>query len=131
MAGYRKERLEELIKRIIADALLTEVMDPRVGFVTVTMVKLSKDYSTADVFISVIGDERDKRNTMYGLKSAAGFLQYKIAKGIRLKSTPLIKFHLDLGIERGVEMGNILDKIEEERRQNNDNENIDNSSFND
>ena len=118
MAGYRKERLEELIKRIIADTLLTEVMDPRVGFVTVVRVKLSKDYSTAEVYISVIGDERDKRNTMYGLKSAAGFLQYQIAKGIRLRNTPKIRFHLDTGIEDGVEMGSLLDKIKEDRKLN-------------
>ena len=60
MAAYRKEKLEELIKRIIADTLLKEIKDPRIGFVTVTRVRLSRDYSNSDVWISVIGNEKEK-----------------------------------------------------------------------
>lgn len=117
MAGYRKEKLEELIKRIVAEILLTEIKDPRIGFVTVTRVKLNKDYTIAEIWISVIGEQKDKKSSMYGLKSAAGFIQYQIGKNIRLKNTPKIRFHLDTSIEVGVDIVNLLDGLEDEDKQ--------------
>ena len=111
MAGYRKKRLEELIKRIVADTILQEIRDPRIGFVTVTSVKLNKDYSSAEVWVSVIGDEKEKKKTLHGLKSAAGFIQYQIGKEVNIRNTPKVKFCLDNSIESGVEMVNILDKL--------------------
>jgi ribosome-binding factor A len=112
MASFRKEKLEELIKRIIAETLLREIKDPRIGFATVTKVKLSRDFSCGDVWVSVIGDEREKKLTMAGMQSAGGFIQYVVGKNIRLRNIPKFKFHLDTSIEQGVEMVNMLENLE-------------------
>ena len=114
MAGHRKERIEELIKRIIGDMLLTEIKDPRIGFTTVYRVEVSRDFSVADVFVSVIGDDVQKKKTIAGLTSAAGFIRSKVGDHIKLRQTPEIKFHIDDSIEKGVDMVNLLAKLEYE-----------------
>ena len=68
--AYRKEKLEEQIKRIVSELLIREIKDPRIGFATITGVELSKDYSQAKIGVSVLGDPRDLRKTMEGLQSA-------------------------------------------------------------
>lgn len=115
MTTYRKERLEELIKRIVADSILKEIRDPRIGFVTVTGVELNKDKSIANVHVSVLGDGKVSRNTMSGLLSAAGFIQRRVGDGIKMRSTPQIRFHLDKSLEYGSDMINLLNNLEEER----------------
>ncbi len=111
MAHHRKEKIEKAILRIIAESLLREIKDPRIGFVTVTKVELNKDKSVANVKVSVLGDNKEKRNAMAGLASASGFIQYHVGKNIRLKKTPKIRFHLDDTIEQGTEMVNLLDEL--------------------
>lgn len=119
MPGYRKERLEKQIRMIIADSLLKEVKDPRIGFVTVTDVKLNRDKSLATVLISVLGDDKSKKNSMIGLNSAKGFFQYKIGKGIEMRNTPKVVFQLDSTIEYGARMIDALDKLEEGKMDRN------------
>jgi ribosome-binding factor A len=116
MATFRKERLEELIKRVIGDSLLKEVKDPRIGFATVYRVEVSRDYSVADVFVSVIGDDVQKKKTVAGLNSAAGYIRHSVGKQIKLRVAPELKFHLDDSIEKGVGMVNLLDKLEMETK---------------
>ena len=111
MATFRKERLEELIKRIIGDALLSEVKDPRIGFASVFRVEISRDYSVADVFISVIGDESQKKKTIKGLYSASGYIRSMLGKQVKLRVAPELKFHLDDSIEKGAGMVDLLDKL--------------------
>ncbi len=115
MPGFRKERLEKQIRMIVAETLLKEVKDPRIGFVTVTDVKLNKDKSVATVSISILGDDKAKKNSMIGLNSAKGFFQYKLGKGIDMRNTPKVVFQLDSSIEYGVKMMDTLDKLEEAR----------------
>jgi ribosome-binding factor A len=115
MPGFRKERLEKEIRVIVADALLKEIKDPRIGFVTVTGAKLNKDKSAVTVSVSVMGDEKSKKKSMMGLNSAKGFFQYKIGREMKMRNTPKILFQLDSSIEEGVNMVNTITKIEEER----------------
>ncbi|MFH0975336.1 MAG: 30S ribosome-binding factor RbfA [Spirochaetota bacterium] len=115
MPGFRKERLEKMIKMIVADTLLKEVKDPRIGFATITDVKLNKDKSAAIVSVSVMGDDTAKKKSMIGLNSARGFFQFRIGKEIKLRNTPKIIFKLDSSIEEGVEMVYTINKLEEER----------------
>jgi ribosome-binding factor A len=115
MPGFRKERIEKEIRMIVADALLKEVKDPRIGFVTVTGAVLNKDKSAVSVSVSVMGDEKSKKKSMIGLNSAKGFFQYKIGRELKMRNTPRIIFQLDSSIEEGVEMVNTIIKIEEER----------------
>ncbi len=120
MPAYRKERLEEAIKRIIADALLKEIKDPRIGFVTVTSVELNKDKSIADVYVSVLGGANSVRKTMIGLESASGKIKYLVGKGIKMRNTPKIRFFLDKSIEYASDMINLLDKLGAEMTQPDD-----------
>lgn len=114
MTSFRKEKLDAEIRRIIADAFLREIKDPRIGFITVTGAKISKDYTSVNVGISVIGDEKEKKKTLAGAESAAGFLQHLIAKHLKLRVTPRIKFFLDSSIEEGVRMVGLIDDLNKE-----------------
>jgi len=111
MTTHRKEKLEELIRRVVAEALLKDIKDPRIGFTTVTRVKLAKDYSVADVFISVMGAEDVVKKSMAGLGSAKSYMQFIVGREGRLMSTPRIKFHLDRSIEEGVRMVDVIEKL--------------------
>jgi ribosome-binding factor A len=115
MPGFRKERIEKEIRMIVADALLKEVKDPRIGFVTVMGAKLNKDKSAVTVSVSVMGDDKSKKKSMIGLNSAKGFFQYKIGRELNMRNTPKILFQLDSSIEEGVEMVNTIIQLEEER----------------
>ena len=115
MPAYRKERLEEAIKRVVADALLKEIRDPRIGFVTVTSVELNRDKSIASVYVSVLGDEKAIRKTMAGIESATGYIKFMVGKNIKMRNTPQIRFFLDKSIGYASEMIGLLDNLEGER----------------
>ncbi len=117
MPGYRKERIEEQIKQVIGEALLKEVKDPRIGFVTISSVKLSKDKSVADIGVSIIGSESEKRKSMMGMASASSFLQHVIATEMNLRITPKIRFHLDTSIEESVRMDGLIDSISKKNQE--------------
>ncbi|MCX7680151.1 MAG: 30S ribosome-binding factor RbfA [Spirochaetes bacterium] len=114
MAGFRKERLEHEMRKVIAEAFLREIKDPRIGFITVTSVKLNKDLTIADVGISVMGDEKEKKLTLAGAESAAGYIQRLVGKAIKLRVTPKIRFFLDTSIEEGVRMVNIIEDLKKD-----------------
>ncbi len=114
MATHRRERLEELVKRVVADALLSEIKDPRIGFVSVVRVKLAKDYSVADIFVSVLGDDTQKKKSMAGLESARNYIQFLVGKGIQLRSTPRLIFHLDTSVEEGVRLVGVIERLDAE-----------------
>jgi len=117
--SFRKQKLETQIKKLVGTLIVTEIKDPRIGFVTVTNVELSKDYAYADVYVSVLGDDNDKKKTLSGLQSARGFIQYRVGKALSIRTIPEIRFHLDTSIEKGVDMVNLLEKLEKESSKNN------------
>jgi ribosome-binding factor A len=108
MAEGRMRRVDEAIRQVIGDALAGELKDPRVGFVTVTDVRTSPDLSHARVFVSVLGDEEQRRETLEGLNSAHGFLQRRIADELSLKRTPTLQFSYDETSERAMRVERIL-----------------------
>lgn len=117
--GYRKQKLEAQIQKLAGTLIVTEIKDPRVGFVTVTKVELSKDYSYADIFVSVLGGDADKAKTIAGLQSARGFIQHKVGKALSIRSMPEIRFHLDASIEKGIDMVGLLEKLGKESKKDN------------
>jgi ribosome-binding factor A len=108
MAEGRMRRVDEAIRQVIGDALAGELKDPRVGFVTVTDVRTSPDLSHARVFVSVLGDEAQRRESLEGLNSAHGFLQRRIAGELSLKRTPTLQFSYDETSERAMRLERIL-----------------------
>lgn len=100
-------------------AILTEIKDPRVKNVTVTLVEVAPDLRSAKVHVSVRGDENRQRLTLRGLQSSAGFLQKLVAKRIDTRYTPVLTFELDQGVKRSLEVAAILREVlpEDERSE--------------
>ncbi|HEX6229177.1 MAG TPA: 30S ribosome-binding factor RbfA [Solirubrobacterales bacterium] len=103
-------RVNEVLREVIGAAIATDLSDPRIGFVTVTSVDTSPDLRTAKVYISVLGDEAAREETMAGLRSSHGVIQSRIAAETRLKRTPTLSFHYDDTIEQGMRISRLLDQ---------------------
>jgi ribosome-binding factor A len=101
-------RVNEAIREILADAIATELKDPRIGFVTVTDVDTSPDLRAARVYVSVLGSEEERESSLAGLRSSHGVLQRKIATGMRMKRTPTLTFEYDETAERGDRISRLL-----------------------
>ncbi len=108
MSGSRMRRVDEAVRAVLSDVITQELKDPRVGFVTVTAVKTSPDLRHARVYVSVLGDEETRADSLLGLNSAHGFLQKRVASELRLKHTPTIDFAYDETIDHGMRITEIL-----------------------
>jgi ribosome-binding factor A len=106
MAEYRLERVGRLIQEKIGTLIVGgRIKDPRVdSFLTVTRVEVSRDLGYADVFVSSYKTEEGLKKGVAGLTSAAGFIQAQLAREMRIRQTPHLRFHEDLGIRAGFEM---------------------------
>lgn len=108
MKSHRLARVNEVIRETAANAVLFELKDPRVKGVTVTRAEVSADLQHAKVFVSVMGSEKEQKLTMYGLASAAGFIQTKVAERLTTRFVPHITFVFDEGIKRSIAIAQIL-----------------------
>jgi ribosome-binding factor A len=108
MGENRIERISNLIKREVAIMLAREVKDPRIGMVTITRVKVSKDLRIAHIYYSVIGDEKQKKDSALGLKQATKFIQWELGRRIRIRYTPIIDFQFDPSLEYGIRIEKII-----------------------
>lgn len=112
MLRYKRSvRVGDLIREEIADILMHKVKDPRIGFVTVTGVKLSDDLRHARVFLSIYKDE-EKEITLKAIEVAKGFIRRELGKRMRLKFVPELVFRLDKSIEYGNKIERLLKDIE-------------------
>jgi ribosome-binding factor A len=107
--AQRMRRVNELMREVIGSAIATELEDPRIGFVTITSVDTSPDLRTARVWVSVLGGEAEREDTLAGLRSSHGVLQSAIARQTRIKRTPTLTFHYDDAPERGVRISRLLE----------------------
>ena len=107
--GARTERVGEEFREILAEAIQA-LKDPRVGFVTVTAVKVSPDLHVAWVYYTVLGDEKAKASTRAALRSAAPHLRRELGRQIHLKVTPELRFELDDILETGERIDALLDE---------------------
>jgi ribosome-binding factor A len=103
-------RVDEAVRGVLGEAIATDLQDPRVGFVTVTGVKTSPDLRQARVYVSVLGDEQTREDTLAGLRSAHGFLQGRVAAELSLKHTPTLTFEYDESITRGMRISKLIDE---------------------
>lgn len=114
MAPGRMRRVDEAVRAVLSDAIAKDLQDPRVGFVTVTGVKTSPDLRHARVYVSVLGDDRTRADSLEGLRSAHGFLQGVIASELTLKHTPTLTFEYDESVDRGMRITELLHDIDPE-----------------
>ncbi len=113
--AYRIERVNSLIRQEISQLLQRQVKDPRLGnFITVTEVFTSADLKHAKVFISRIGGEEDKQETLNVLAAASGFFRRELAKHLKLRYIPVLSFRWDDSIERGDHLLELIDGVTEE-----------------
>jgi phosphoesterase RecJ-like protein len=111
MSSRRTQRVGETIREVLGELIQRQVKDPRVGFVTITAVRVTPDLSKAHVYYTVLGEERERRATEAGLESAKPFLRTETARRVRLKTTPDLEFHVDDTPEKGQAVDSIIEEI--------------------
>ena len=109
MATERMRRVNEVMREVVADAIASELDDPRIGFVTVTSVDTSPDLRSARVYVSVLGDEAARESALAALGAAHGVLQAAVNRELRLKRTPTLKFVYDESLERAQRLSELLE----------------------
>lgn len=110
--SIKNTRINQEVQRELSSLLLREVKDPRIAPMTsISAVEVAPDLKTAKIFVSVLGDDVTKENTMKGVKSAAPFLRSQLAKNLNLRNTPDLRFVLDDSIEYGIRMTNLIESM--------------------
>jgi ribosome-binding factor A len=105
----RIRRVNEAVREVVSARLAEGLRDPRIGFVTVTSVDTTPDLRHARVYVSVLGSEEERAETLAGLESAHGLLQQTVATELRMKHTPTLQFVFDESIDRGMRITELLD----------------------
>jgi len=108
----RVQRVADQIQRELAVLIQQEMKDPRVSLVTVNSVTVSRDLAFADIYVTQLGDktEAEKEELIRLLNKASGFLKGQLAKLIRLRVTPSLRFHYDESLERGRYLSSLIDR---------------------
>lgn len=111
-------RINEEVLRELSNIIHGEIKDPRIHPMTsVISVEVAPDLKSCKAYISVMGDEKAREDTMAGLKSAEGFIRSKLARNINLRNTPEIRFILEQSIEYGINMAKKIDEINHSTNQ--------------
>ena len=111
MAKITVKRLASQIRLIVSDALQNRLSDPRLErLASVTRIEVSADLSFADVYISVMGTDRQQGTYMKALDHAHGHVQSLVARKLRTRTCPTVRFHLDQSIKKGIETIRLIDQ---------------------
>lgn len=111
MAVKRSDKVAEAIHKIVSELLIKGLKDPRIGFVTITGVKLTTDMRQATVYFTVIGTDEEKKHTEAGLGSARGFIKKEMGQALKMRFVPEIHFKYDTSVEYGYHIETILKEI--------------------
>jgi ribosome-binding factor A len=106
--GRRTLRVANLIRQIVSEALIQEISDPRMAFVTVTGVDVSEDMRFADVRISVMGDKKQHEICLKAVQHAHGYVQERVAAVVKMRYCPVLRFHLDDSVKRSIEISQLI-----------------------
>ena len=112
--GHRLLKVNESVREVVSAAIAEGLKDPRVGFVTVTGVETSKDLRYAKVFVSVLGGERERTETLDGLVASHGYLQARVNAALHMKRTPQLAFVYDETTDRAMHIEQLLRREAEE-----------------
>lgn len=105
----RTLRVSDQIQRELADLLQHEIKDPRAKNITITSVEVTRDYSHAKVFYSILGNSEEIFLAQNGLENAKGFLRSQLSHRMQLRITPQLNFVYDESIERGTRLSKLID----------------------
>ena len=120
MANNRMERIKEEYKRELA-SIFRNIKDPRLSMMTsVVSVEITKDLKYAKIYVSVMGSDEEKKNSVEALKSATGFIKREIGSRLKLRAVPQPSFVLDTSIDYGAHITSLINKINKDREQSDD-----------
>jgi ribosome-binding factor A len=108
-------RVNESLREVLSEGL-GDLKDPRIGFVTITGVRTSSDLRQATVFVSVLGSEKKRAQSLAGLESARAVLQRRLNRELHLKRTPQLTFEYDQTPEEGVRLSRLIDELSSDSR---------------
>ena len=115
--SIKNTRINGEVQRELSSIIRNEIKDPRIAMMTsVTGAAVAPDLKTCKVYISVLGEEKAKADTLSGLRSAEGYIRHMLAKNLNLRNTPELTFVLDESIEYGVNMSKLIDTVREKEK---------------
>jgi ribosome-binding factor A len=109
--SYRIDRLQTQIQREISHIIKNQVKDPRIGFITITRVEVSRDLKYAKVYVSVYGDEDSVKQSLKGLESAKNFIRSNLGQSLGIRFTPEIIFKPDFSAVENIKIARILKEL--------------------
>jgi ribosome-binding factor A len=115
VAADRMRRVNEAVREVLSARIAEGLKDPRIGFVTVTAVETSPDLRHARVYVSVLGDEHEREQTLAGLASSHGVLQAQVARELRMKRTPTLGFAYDASVDHSMRINELLEREDPDR----------------
>jgi ribosome-binding factor A len=107
----RSEKVAEAVHELISELIVKGLKDPRIGFVTITGVKMTDDLHLATVYFTVIGSDKEKKATEQGLNSAKGFIRKEMGKSLHMRYLPDLIFRYDESVEYGNRIETILKEL--------------------
>lgn len=111
----RARRVGDQIQQELAELIRDEIRDPRVGSVTVSEVRASRDFAHAEVFVTGLGmEEAASMEMVKALNGAAGFLRHQLARRLSLRTVPALRFHYDPVFDRGARLNRLIDEVRPE-----------------
>lgn len=121
MNNKRLGRISEEVRKVVSEIIASGLKDPRINpMTTVTNVEVTRDLRYAKIYVSVLGDDREKDETIKGLENAKGFLRREISSKIDLRYTPEPMFFLDESIEKGIYMSKLIEEVNKNSRSQED-----------
>jgi len=114
LASRRNDRVRAAMRQEISNMLQRDLKDPRLGFATVTDVRVSGDLQHVQVYVSILGDDVSRQQTMEALESARGYVRSEIGRRVQLRLTPEITFAYDDSIERGARLLRLISEVQSE-----------------
>lgn len=119
----RARRVEEQLKRLLAELIRRDVKDPRVGLITITSVEVTRDLTQAKIYFTPFAGVGDAEAAQEALRHAAGYLRHQVRNLMRLRVAPELDFRIDDSVERGARLTTLIhDAIESDRQRHVDTE---------
>ncbi len=119
MSELRVRKIQEFIKQEVGSMLLHDLKDPRLGFITVTGVKLTGDLREATIYVSLFGKPEEKEASMAALNKAKGFIRKELGGRLRIYYTPTISFEEDTSLDYSMHIEGLLKKVIKEDENEN------------
>ncbi len=124
MKNQRINRISEEVKKVVSELLYNGLKDPRIHPLTsITNVEVTRDLSFAKIYISVLGNEKEKKDSLEGLVSAKGYIRKEIAAKVDMRVVPVPIFVLDESIEKAIYMTDLINKVNKEDEMNKESNN--------